>query len=236
MSILKETIEKGLIEWELSPRPQVVDKLVDFCDKVLIKNEDIDLTAITDHFDFATKHILDSLILHELDHLDNQRIIDVGCGAGFPSMPLKIYMQSIQLTMVDSLAKRINFLSEYGKDFKNFEAIHARAEELAHKGKYREKFDIAVSRAVAPLSVLAELCLPFVKEGGTFYAYKSVNTNEEIEQSHEAIEKLGGMIEDIYDYDIPMTDITHRIVVITKIANTNKKFPRKFNQIKSKPL
>lgn len=140
------------------------------------------------------------------------------------------------MTMVDSLRKRIDFLNEIGADLKNFEAIHARAEELAQNKKYREKYDIAVSRAVAPLPVLCELSLPFVKVGGLFLALKSVNTDEEIENSHEAIEKLGGMVEDIYDYTIPTTDIVHRIVIITKIENTPKKFPRTYNQIKTKPL
>ena len=234
--MLKETILKGLTEWELDTRDKTVDNLADFCEKVLEKNKVMDLTAITEEYDFATKHILDSLSLNLVENLDNKKIIDVGCGAGFPSMPLKIYMPSINVTMVDSLRKRIDFLNEIGADFKNFEAIHARAEELAMKGKYREKYDIAVSRAVAKLPVLCELALPFVKVGGTFYAMKSINSDEEIEDSHEAIEKLGGMVEDIYDYDIPNTDITHRIIIITKIANTNKKYPRKFAQIKDKPL
>ena len=234
--MLKETILKGLTEWELDTRDKTIDNLADFCEKVLEKNKVMDLTAITEEYDFATKHILDSLSLNLVENLDNKKIIDVGCGAGFPSMPLKIYMPSINVTMVDSLRKRIDFLNEIGADFKNFEAIHARAEELAMKGKYREKYDIAVSRAVAKLPVLCELALPFVKVGGTFYAMKSINSDEEIEDSHEAIEKLGGMVEDIYDYDIPNTDITHRIIIITKIANTNKKYPRKFAQIKDKPL
>ena len=234
--MLKETILKGLTEWELDTRDKTIDNLADFCEKVLEKNKVMDLTAITEEYDFATKHILDSLSLNLVENFDNKKIIDVGCGAGFPSMPMKIYMPSINVTMVDSLRKRIDFLNEIGADFKNFEAIHARAEELAMKGKYREKYDIAVSRAVAKLPVLCELALPFVKVGGTFYAMKSINSDEEIEDSHEAIEKLGGMVEDIYDYDIPNTDITHRIIIITKIANTNKKYPRKFAQIKDKPL
>lgn len=234
--MLKETIYKGLVDWELDSREKTVDALVEFSNQVLEKNKVMDLTAITDEFDFATKHILDSLSLNLVENLDNKKIIDIGCGAGFPSMPLKILMRSINLTMVDSLRKRIDFLNEVGADFKNFEAIHARAEELAMKGKYREKYDIAVSRAVAPLAVLCELALPFVKVGGVFFAMKSVNSDEEIENSHIAIEKLGGMVEDIYDYDIPMTDITHRIVIIQKISATNKKYPRTFNQIKAKPL
>lgn len=232
--MLRETIEKGLLEWEMDTRPKILDALVDFSEKVLEKNKVMDLTAITEPFDFATKHILDSLSLNLIEHFDNKKVIDVGCGAGFPSMPMKVYMQSINLTMVDSLRKRIDFLNEYGADFKNFEAIHARAEELAHKPKYREKYDIAVSRAVAPLHELCELVLPFVKENGQFFALKSINSNEEIEESHSTIEALGGMVEDIYDYQIPGTDIIHRIVIILKIAKTNKKYPRTNKQIKSK--
>ncbi|MFI3226817.1 MAG: 16S rRNA (guanine(527)-N(7))-methyltransferase RsmG [Clostridia bacterium] len=234
--MLRETILKGLQEWELDDREKTVDKLVKFSEQVLERNEVMDLTAITDPYDFATKHILDSLSLNLAEDFDCKKVIDIGCGAGFPSMPMKLYLNSIQMTMVDSLKKRIDFLNEIGADLKNFEAIHARAEELAQNKKYREKYDIAVSRAVAPLSVLCELSLPFVKVGGLFLALKSVNCDEEIENSHEAIEKLGGMVEDIYDYAIPTTDIVHRIVIITKVENTPKKFPRKFNQIKSKPL
>lgn len=232
--MLKKTIQNGLSEWELDDREKILDNLVKFSKDVLEKNKVMDLTAITDEFDFATKHILDSLSLNLVEHFDNKKVIDVGCGAGFPSMPMKIYMQSINLTMVDSLRKRIDFLNEIGADFKNFEALHARAEELAHKPKYREKFDIAVSRAVAPLNELCELVLPFVKPNGQFFALKSVNSNEEIEDSHEMIEKLGGMVEDLYDYEIPGTDIVHRIVIISKINNTDKKYPRRFNQIKKK--
>lgn len=234
--MLKKTIKNGINEWELDDREKILDALVKFSEDVLEKNKVMDLTAITDPFDFATKHILDSLSLNLVEHFDNKKVIDVGCGAGFPSMPMKIYMQSINITMVDSLRKRIDFLNEIGADFKNFEAIHARAEELAHKPKYREKYDIAVSRAVAPLNELCELVLPFVKENGQFFALKSVNSNEEIEDSHSTIEKLGGMIEDIYDYQIPGADIVHRIVIIAKISSTNKKYPRTNKQIKSKKL
>lgn len=234
--MLRETIKKGIVEWELDDRDVTIDKLVAFSEKVLEVNEVMDLTAITEPFDFATKHILDSLALNLVEDFDNKRVIDVGCGAGFPSMPMKFYMNSIQMTVVDALKKRIDFLSEIGKDLRNFEAIHERAEELAQKGKYREKFDIGISRAVAPLPVLCELVLPFVKVGGVFLAMKSINSNDEISESEFAIEKLGGMVEDIYDYEIPGTDITHRIVIIAKISDTNKKYPRKFNQIKSKPL
>lgn len=234
--MIKQTILQGLTEWELDNREVTVDKLVDFSNAVLEKNKVMDLTAITEDVDFATKHILDSLALNLVEDFDCKKVIDVGCGAGFPSMPMKLYKNSIQLTMVDSLAKRIDFLADYGKDLKNFEAIHGRAEELAIKGKYREKYDIAVSRAVASLPVLCELSLPFVKVGGIFLAMKSINSDEEIENSHEAIEKLGGMVEDVYDYEIPNTDIVHRVVIITKISDTNKKYPRKFAQIKAKPL
>lgn len=234
--MLRETILKGLTEWELDDREKTVDKLVDFSEKVLEKNKVMDLTAITDPYDFATKHILDSLSLNLAEDFDCKKVIDVGCGAGFPSMPMKLYLNSIQMTMLDSQKKRIDFLNEIGADLKNFEAIHGRAEEFGHNKKYREKFDIAVSRAVAPLSTLCELCLPFVKMGGLFLAMKSINCDEEIEQSHEAIERLGGMVEDIYDYQIPTTDIVHRIVIITKIENTNKKYPRAFKQIKTKPM
>ncbi len=201
---------------------------------MLERNRVMNLTAITEPRDVAALHLLDSLALIQTAGLTTEKVVDVGAGAGFPGMPLAIVMPSLHLTLLDSLGKRVDFLKETCEalGLENTECVQARAEEFDH----RESFDAAVSRAVAALPVLCELCLPLVKPGGQMLAMKSSHTGEEIDQAKPAIRTLGGQLEWVKDYTIPTTDVVHRVVCIRKISPTPKKYPRRFALIKKSPL
>ncbi len=167
-------------------------------------NRSMNLTSITEKNDVMIKHFLDSIIVAKYFDLNNKSLIDVGTGAGFPGLPLKIFNPDLKVTLLDSLNKRINFLNTVidQLELKDISAIHFRAEDAAHNSQYREKYDIAVSRAVANLSTLSEYCLPFVKIGGTFISYKSGDSEEEINNSKKAIGILGSKISNVEKYDI----------------------------------
>lgn len=201
-------------------------------------NERINLTAITQEDEVATKHFLDSLNAARGIVTENMKVIDVGTGAGFPGLPVKIANPRVKLTLVDSLQKRIGFLNEVidtlGLD--NVETIHSRAEELGVNKNYREKYDLCVSRAVANLTTLCELCLPFVKVGGFFVSLKGPKAPEELELAKKAIGLLGGSLERIETYDVSDTDLNHNIVVIKKISHTPTKYPRKAPKPAKEPL
>ena len=164
------------------------------------------------------------------------RLVDVGCGAGFPGMPLAIARPSLEVTLLDSQRKRIDFLEEAREalGLENAVCVHGRAEEFA--GEHRERFDAAVSRAVAALPVLCELCLPYVKVGGQFLAMKSTNSDRELEEAAHAIKLLGGRVRGVHDYTIPGTDVTHRLILIEKLAPTLKGYPRRWAKIQKGPL
>nr|WP_325211300.1 16S rRNA (guanine(527)-N(7))-methyltransferase RsmG [uncultured Oscillibacter sp.] len=200
------------------------------------KNKVMNLTAITDPDEAARLHFLDSAALLSLADLRGKSVVDVGTGAGFPGLPLRILEPSIRLTLLDAQRKRVDFLREVCRDLSlsDVECVHGRAEEFA--GSRRESFDFAVSRAVAALPVLAELCLPLVKVGGKFLAMKSVDTNEELNAAGRAVNLLGGRLEKPIDYVISGTDIPRRLVIITKMSETQKKYPRTFAKIKKNPL
>ena len=202
------------------------------------KNKVMNLTAISGEEEVYTLHFLDCLALFKYHDFKNESIIDIGSGAGFPGLPVKIAEPSVKLTMLDAQQKRINFLSEtcdnIGLDGVN--CIHARAEEAAFEKEMRGKFDCAVSRAVARLNVLCELCMPFVKTGGYFFAMKSVDSGEEIDEAKKAITTLGGELEACHDYTIPGTDVTHRVVVIKKVKETPSGYPRRFSKISKSPI
>lgn len=204
--------------------------------KMLIDyNSHTNLTRITEEKEVYLKHFYDSLTLVKIVNLDNQSLLDVGTGAGFPGLVLKIVFPNLKVTLVDSLNKRIIFLNSLIEKLKleNIVAVHARAEEYAKENK--EKYDIVTSRAVANLNMLSELCIPFVKIGGYFIPMKA-DVKEELNASKKAIETLGGVIKDIIIFELPYDKGTRTLIKIEKKVKTNVKFPRKFSEIKKKPL
>ena len=209
-------------------------------DMVIEKNKVMNLTAITDPEEFALKHFADSLSLLTVSDLitEGASVIDVGTGAGFPSVPIKIARPDIKLTLLDSLAKRIRFLDEVIENIKldAVTTIHSRAEEGSRKPELRDSFDIALSRAVANLSTLTEYCLPYVKVGGYFISYKSDEVDEELASSKHAISVLGGKLEDTISLTLADSDINRRFIIIKKIKPTPKAYPRKPGTAKREPL
>ncbi|WP_105619198.1 16S rRNA (guanine(527)-N(7))-methyltransferase RsmG [Vallitalea okinawensis] len=202
-------------------------------------NEKINLTAITELEDVYIKHFLDSIsVCAGHDFNQSLKVVDVGTGAGFPGFPLKIAHPKIELTAIDALNKRINYLNEVVRvlDLEKVQCVHSRAEDAAQNELYREQFDLSVSRAVADLAVLTEYCLPFVKTGGKFISLKGPSISEEINNARDAIQILGGEIEEIKYIDIPFSDLKHNLVIINKVNETPLKYPRKPSKIKKRPL
>ena len=227
-------LREGLSGWGLAA--DAAPLLLEFSDLLLEKNRVMNLTAITDPVDVVTLHLLDCAVLLRMEDFRGKRVVDVGTGAGFPGMPLRLLEPDFDLTLLDSLGKRVAFLQEVcnAMALQRVTCVHARAEEFA--AQERERFDLAVSRAVAPLNVLCELSLPLVRVGGSFLAMKSVDCTEELQSAKSAISQLGGQLEGCEDYTIPGTDVTHRVVRIRKVRPTPKTFPRAFAKIKKNPL
>ena len=210
------------------------EQLQNFCSfgtALIEKNKVMNLTAITEPQAVAKLHFADCLALLKMVNFKNKSVIDVGCGAGFPGVPLKLGEPSIRLTLLDSLQKRITWLTETMQSM-NVDAtcVAARAEEYPH----REEFDIATSRAVARLNILCELCLPFVKVGGYFVAMKAAAADEELQEAKRAISQLGGKLERIAEYEID--GATRRVLLIRKVKPTPPQYPRRFAKIKQSPL
>ena len=231
---MEQILREGLAALSLPTDAAV--PLMAFSAQLLETNKVMNLTAITEPEDVARLHLLDCAALLNITDFRGKRVVDVGTGAGFPGMPLRILEPDFDLTLLDSLGKRIAFLQRVCDEMglQRVTCIHARAEEFA--AKHREQYDIATSRAVAALNVLCELTLPLVKVGGRFLAMKAVDSDDEIRTAKSAVAQLGGKVEDIRDYTIPGTDITHRVVVIGKVKPTPDAFPRAFAKIKKAPL
>ena len=224
------------VEQALSPKgltEQQLEQFAKFGELLVEKNKVMNLTAITEPQAVAELHFLDSIAALDAVDCQNKKVIDVGCGAGFPGVPLAIAEPTLQVTLLDSLQKRMNWLEEILPELGvEAKVVAARAEEFVTT--CRETYDIATSRAVARLNILAELCLPYVKVGGCFLALKGAMAAEEAEEAQKAITALGGRVKEIFEY--PVADAIHRIVVVEKIKPTPKQYPRKFAKIKQSPL
>ena len=206
-------------------------------------NKVMNLTAITELEDVITKHFLDSIALSYVyedinDDSKEIHILDLGTGAGFPGIPLKIAFPHLSITLMDSLNKRVKFLQSVIDNIHldKISAVHGRAEEMARKPQYRQQFDLCVSRAVANLSTLNEYCLPFVKTGGRFISYKASNIEEEVNESKNAIKILGGNLSDVKELELPFSDIKRTFVFIDKIKDTPKGYPRKAGTASKEPI
>lgn len=232
-SLLVEGVEKFSEAVDLNR----VDKFFGYKDLLKEWNEKINLTAIEDDRDIIIKHFIDSASI--LPFIDNKssKVIDVGTGAGFPGIPLKIMLDDLKVTLLDSLDKRVKFLNEVIKDLKLGEitALHGRAEDFGVKEGHRENYDIVVARAVAALPVLLEYCLPFVKAGGKFIAMKGSNI-EELDNSKKALDILGGKLEDVKEFDLPFSDMKRNIIIVRKFRQTPAKYPRKAGKPTKEPL
>ena len=216
-----------------------VKQFIKFYEMLVEWNKVMNLTGITEYDEVVEKHFVDSLsIVNVVDMNDIHKVIDIGTGAGVPGIPLKIAFPHLEITLLDSLNKRIKFLNavidELGLD--NIHTIHGRAEDFAKQENYREKYDLCVSRAVANLSTLSEYCLPYVAVDGMFVPYKSGDIEEELNNSKKAIQILGGKIENTFKFELPGTDIGRSFVKIKKVKNTAKKYPRKAGLPSKEPL
>lgn len=231
---MKELISSGLSALDLPTT--AAEPLARYGTLLIEQNKVMNLTAITEPADFARLHLLDCAALLRHYDLQGKTGVDVGTGAGFPGMVLRLLEPTYRLTLLDSLGKRVDWLAETCGEMGlgDVECVHARAEEFA--GERREQFDVATSRAVAQLDILCELALPLIKVGGAFLAMKSADSDEELSAAKGAIGQLGGKVEEVWDYTIPTTDVKHRVIAIRKVRPTPAQFPRPFAKIKKRPL
>ncbi len=234
---MKEILANGFNALNIPWNEKQISQLEEYARLLVEWNEKINLTAITAPEEIATKHFLDSATALCTGMVQG-RVIDVGTGAGFPGLVLKIMNPEIKLTLLDSLNKRLNFLREVSEKLgiEGVEFIHSRAEDGGHKKELRESFDTVVSRAVAQLPLLSELCIPYVKQGGVFLALKGPAADEEIIDAKRAITILGGDNPGVFNSPVPGTDLEHKIVIIKKVRHTPVKFPRKPGLITKSPI
>ena len=235
LSVLDQGCQEMGIVLDGEQRQQVVD----FYEYLVEKNKVMNLTGITEFQEVLVKHFLDSLAcVKAVDIKKVKRMMDVGTGAGFPGVPLKIAFPHLEACLLDSLKKRVNFLEETFDLLKltDITAVHGRAEEYAKNKAYRESFELCVSRAVSNLATLSEYCLPYVKVGGSFISYKSGTVQEEAEQAEKAVKILGGKIRDVVYFSLPDSEIQRSLVVIEKVKSTPGKYPRKAGTPLKEPL
>ncbi|MEA3321537.1 MAG: 16S rRNA (guanine(527)-N(7))-methyltransferase RsmG [Bacillota bacterium] len=235
----KEQFISLLEEKGISLSPQQLSQFDTYYKLLVEWNEKMNLTAITDEEEVYLKHFYDSITASFYVDLNQElSLCDVGAGAGFPSIPLKICFPNLKVTIVDSLNKRITFLQNLASELglKNVHFVHDRAETFGKNADYREKFDLVTARAVARLSVLSELCLPLVKEGGMFVPMKAAAASEELEKGKKALQILGGKLEKVHSFSLPLEESERNILIINKIKSTPKKYPRKPGTPNKQPL
>lgn len=237
MAYQLDKFEKGLVDLGISLNETQIKQFLDYYELLVETNKVMNLTAITEFDEVIEKHFLDSLSLCRIYDLNREiRVLDLGTGAGFPGVPLKIAFPQIRLVLADSLNKRIKFLENVVGELslQNVSCVHGRAEEMGRNKEYREQFDLCVSRAVANLSSLSEYCIPFVKEGGAFISYKSGEIEEEANAAKKAISVLGGELREIYKFDL--YEQKRSFVIIDKKKKTPKAYPRKAGTPTKEPL
>ena len=237
MNYNTEKFRQGLENLKLELTEKQIEQFLKYYEMLVEKNKVMNLTAITEYDEVIEKHFLDSISLCQVYDLSKPvKILDMGTGAGFPGVPLKIAFPEVEITLADSLNKRIKFLDEVIEELglQKVTTIHARAEELARNKEHRENYDLVVSRAVANLSTLGEYCIPFVKMSGNFISYKSGEIEEEVNAASKAIKILGGQIKDVYKFDL--SDQKRSFVTIEKIKTTPKTYPRKAGTPSKEPL
>ena len=237
------SFEKGLEQLSITLSGEQKQQFLTYYEYLVEKNKVMNLTAITEYEEVITKHFLDSLAVVKTscfkpEKLAGKRLIDIGTGAGFPGIPLKIAFPELDILLLDSLNKRINFLNEVTEmlGLTKINTVHGRAEDYAKQKGYRESFDFCVSRAVANLSTLSEYCIPFVKQGGCFISYKSGSVDQELIQAEKAVKILGGQREEVVRFSLADTDMDRSFVVIRKVKPTPKKYPRKAGLPSKEPL
>ena len=236
---MSQIFESKLKELGISLDDKQKQQFVKFYELLVEWNKVMNLTGITEYEEVNEKHFVDSLsIVKAIDINKVETVIDIGTGAGFPGIPLKIAFPHLKIVLLDSLNKRINFLNTVIMELglTEIRTIHGRAEDFAKQSDYREQFDLCVSRAVANLATLSEYCLPYVKKEGMFVPYKSGEIEEELEQSKKAVHILGGKLEDVVKFQLPGTEIGRSFVKIKKVQNTSKKYPRKAGLPSKEPL
>lgn len=237
---MEALIAQGLEELGLTAQvpAQAPAQLAEYGRLLLEKNQVMNLTAIREEDGVARLHMLDCAALLRYADFQGKTLIDVGTGAGFPGLALKILVPSLKVTLLDSLGKRVDWLNEVAArlGLSGVEAIHARAEEQAQVKGFRDSFDFVTARAVADLRLLSELCLPYAKVGGVFLSMKSVESGPELEDAAHAIKFMGGRVRETVDYTIPGTDVTHRVILVDKVAPTLKGYPRRWAKIQKEPL
>lgn len=236
---MSKIFETKLAQLDITLTDEMKEQFDKYYELLVEWNKVMNLTGITEYEEVNEKHFVDSLsLVKTLDPNKVESMIDVGTGAGFPGIPLKIAFPHLKVTLLDSLNKRIKFLDTVIEELglEDITTIHGRAEEFAKKAEHREQYDLCVSRAVANLSSLSEYCLPYVKVDGNFVSYKSGEIDEEVEKSKKAVSILGGKVEKIEKFELPGTDIKRSFVKIKKIKATAKKYPRKAGMPTKEPL